>query len=63
MVNMTAAMSAFEQFDVNCDINCQASRWEYYIDRYEDYCLAFDVTDATEHGSKRHSLQAVELSQ
>ena len=24
----------------------QASRWEDYIDRYEDYCLAFDVTDA-----------------
>ena len=43
---MTAAMSVFEQFDVNCDINSQAYRWEDYIDRYEDYCLAFDVTDA-----------------
>ena len=43
---MSAAMSVFEQFDVNCDINSQASRWEDYIDRYEDYCLAFDVTDA-----------------
>ena len=42
---MTAAMSVFEQFDVNCDINSKASRWEDYIDRYEDYCLSFDVTD------------------
>ena len=33
IVNMTAAMSVFEQFDVNCDINSQASRWEDYIDR------------------------------
>ena len=51
MSNMTAAMSVFEQFDVNCDINSQASRWEDYIDRYEDYCLVFDVTD-----SKRKSI-------
>ena len=43
---MTAAMSVFEQFDVNCDINSQASGWDDYIDRYEDDCLAFDVTDA-----------------
>ena len=42
---MTAAMSVSEQCDVNCDINSQASRLEDYIDRYEDYCLAFDVTD------------------
>ena len=46
IVNMTAAMSVFEQFDVNCDISSQASRWKDYIDRYEDYCLAFDITDA-----------------
>ena len=43
---MTAAMSAFEQCDVNCDINSQASRLEDYIDSYKDYCLAFDGTDA-----------------
>ena len=43
---MTAAMSVFEQFDVNCDISSQASRWKDYIYRYEDYCLAFDITDA-----------------
>ena len=43
---MTAYMSAFEQFDVNCDSNSQASRWEDYIDHYGDYYLAFDVTDA-----------------
>ena len=46
IVNMTAVMSAIEHFDVNCDINFQASRWEDYIDRYEDYCLAFNVTDS-----------------
>ena len=43
---MAAVMSAFEQFDVICDINSQASRWENYIDHYKDYCLAFDVADA-----------------
>ena len=43
---MTAVMSVFEQFDINCDINSQASRWEDYIDRYGYYCLAFDVIDA-----------------
>ena len=42
---MTVAMFALEQFDVNCDINSQVSRWEDYIDRYETYCLVFDVTD------------------
>ena len=27
IVNMTAAMSTFEQFDVNCDVTSQTSRW------------------------------------
>ena len=40
---MTAAMSALNNLMLTV---ISASRCEDYIDRYEDYCLAFDVTDS-----------------
>ena len=40
---MATAIPVFEQFDVDTNINSLSSRWEDYIDRYNDYCLAFDI--------------------
>ena len=40
---METAIPVFEQFDVDTNINSLSSRWEDYIDRYNDYCLAFDI--------------------
>ena len=40
---MATAIPVFEQSDVDTNINTLSSRWEDYIDRYNDYCLAFDI--------------------
>ena len=40
---MTTAIPVFEPFGVDTNINSLSSRWEDYIDRYNDYCLAFDI--------------------
>ena len=40
---MATAIPVFKQFEVDTNINSLPSRWEDYIDRNNDYYLAFDI--------------------